>query len=272
MANPVLQKLVNLCSGQISRMLNNELPNLSKFINDKVNALNAQIENEGPLSFNVPLFGNNSVNLTMTESPDLNTPNLVRVFFDGLILNENSSYTSTEGIITPPRLAHNNSEQIWMHERMVGTLFNSLKSKVFPMILEDDATSEALRASFPEIEAKYGSNVILSLQINELTNSADFLKLDSKRGIVFGETGIPTANVSILVTLPSGEVVRALNYKLNLAMVLDFQIDAFVCFPAIKSVTVGSVTMLPSAIQFTNADLASSLTSVLERASASFNT
>lgn len=105
MKNKFLQKVVDTFSGLITKIVKSELPKASKALDTVVKNLNAEIKNEGPLSFLVPAFGlGNSINLTMTQAPDLSTQDQVRIFFDGLIEHDNSTYTNTEGIVTPQRL------------------------------------------------------------------------------------------------------------------------------------------------------------------------
>jgi hypothetical protein len=156
MANSYLQKLVDACSGLIADMINLEMPNFAKWIDSVVDKLNAELSNEGPLSFMVPVFGNDSVNLTMTEAPDLSRQNLVKVYFDGLIAQNNKSIADVAGIAMPPRLEHNNSEQIWINERMISTLANGLKDKIFPLAVSTKTVSNQLHSLFPQIAKKYG--------------------------------------------------------------------------------------------------------------------
>jgi len=144
MKSSKLQKLVNFFSGTIAKVIKFELPQISKALHKVVKNLDAKIANEGPLTFAAPLYGNKAINLTMTHSPELSN-DLVKIYFDGLILNNNESYTNTKGIQTPPRLQHNVSEQIWLNERMVDTVFNSFADKIFPITFNNSGITTILR-------------------------------------------------------------------------------------------------------------------------------
>lgn len=112
MKNNFLQMLVNSCQGLITKMVNAELPNLGKVIDKQVQRLNAALlaEETTPFAFDVPLFGDASINLTMTTAPDLSTQNLIKVNFNGLILNKEKVYQNLDGIAYPPRIEHYLSE------------------------------------------------------------------------------------------------------------------------------------------------------------------
>lgn len=112
MKNSFLQGLVNLSIGLINRVVKSELPKLGKFIDTKVAALNVALKAEetSPFAFVVPVMKAAAINLTMTEAPDLATQDLVKIFFNGLVLNNGTTSQSVEGIAMPPRLEHDLSE------------------------------------------------------------------------------------------------------------------------------------------------------------------
>lgn len=77
---------------------------------------------------------------------------------------------------------------------MVDTLFNAMSSKVFPMTLNDSAVSQILRTEIPYLNKTFGSQLkSVSLVLNQ--NTGDFVKLDTKRGVVLGENGKRSAKI-----------------------------------------------------------------------------
>ena len=150
MGNWFLQFLVNRSAGLIVNMINAELPKISKFIDSKVATLNANIQSGGPYTFMVPAFGS-QVNLTMTHAPDLLEHDLVRIYFDGLFSRANESFATVSGFDTPPRLQHNNSEQFWFHESMVGSLINSLSDKIFPLTFDSEEIQAKIAQLYPDV-------------------------------------------------------------------------------------------------------------------------
>jgi hypothetical protein len=71
------QKIVDASSGLIAKMINKELPKISEVVDSKIQALNKEIASEGPLTFAIPITKDLEINLAMTQSPDLNTQDLI---------------------------------------------------------------------------------------------------------------------------------------------------------------------------------------------------
>lgn len=234
MANSFLQFLINKSAGLIVDMINAELPKLSKWIDAKVATLNTNIQKEGPYTFMVPAFGG-LVNLTMTQSPDLSNHDLVRVYFDGLIARDNQSFASSSGLQTPPRLQHNNSEQFWFHERMVGSLINSMSDSIFPLTFSSDAIAAKIQDYFPTATGD------LFVQLHAKTNSPYFIQLDSTRGVIVGETAQQSFTVKIVSNNSESTQVLA-SFDTELASDIDFKVDAFVVFAMVKDLKLHNTT------------------------------
>jgi len=95
MQNCIIQKIVDALSGVIAKVINKELPKtLGKMIDGSVQNLNKDLldEEHNPLAFAVALAKGAAVNLTMTQAPDLSTQDLVKIYFNGLILENNKTY------------------------------------------------------------------------------------------------------------------------------------------------------------------------------------
>lgn len=142
MKSGFLQKLVDLSRKLIDDMINKEMPQLSKFIDSKIQAINAGVATEGPLTFVVPVYKDVSLNLTMSQAPDLSTQDLIKVYFDGLVLQNNKTYNTIAGIPAPPRKQHYLSEQIWLHENMLDSLFDAVSPSLFPLELKNSSISD----------------------------------------------------------------------------------------------------------------------------------
>ena len=70
MSNSFLQKLVDASKKIIDKIVNDQLPKLSKSIDDKIKELNAMVAGEGPSTFVFPVYGNEiGLNMTMTTAP-----------------------------------------------------------------------------------------------------------------------------------------------------------------------------------------------------------
>lgn len=172
MQNPYLQKLVNKFSGLISKLINLEGPILANKVLDKLTStLNNAVAHEGPTTFAIPIKNGIEANMTMTQAPDLRTHDLVKIFFNGLMLANNKTSETIQGIQTPPRRLHDLSEQMWIHENMVDSLIQAGSKTLFPMTYKSESISTQLKQVFMEIGKFYGKDVEVAMNFS--LNSGD---------------------------------------------------------------------------------------------------
>ena len=125
MKSKFLQKLVNMSQKAIDSAINDQLKNLGKAIDTQIKALNAMIANEGPTTFVFQTPGGEvGLNMTMTTAPDIATDsNLIKLFFNGMFVGKDEKQSINDITAYAPRIAHSHSEQLWIHEDMLVSLF-----------------------------------------------------------------------------------------------------------------------------------------------------
>lgn len=125
----VLDELVKLSSGIINHIIKDMLPKVSAAVDTEVAALNTMLANEGPYTFDMPLFGANfPLNLTLTSAPSV-SKDLIQINFDGLFHDAKNAtvhqdFPIEKNAVWPDRLNHSLSEQVFVHESMLDSLMS----------------------------------------------------------------------------------------------------------------------------------------------------
>ena len=272
MKNKFLQKVVDLSSGLISRMVNMEMPQLSKFIDGKVQALNKNVVSEGPMTFAVPITQHLSINLTMTQAPDLSTPDLVKVFFNGLILDNGKVTQTVSGIQMPPRLQHSSSEQFWLHENMVDSLLDAVANEVFPLSLKNKVIADTLKQLFPEIAATYGAEADASLSLTVQTGEGRAVAFDKVNGVVLGDKNDVITTIEVICSNHTTMSETAFTLQTNLQAKLNLTIKSFVVFPKVKEVFVSNTEVKADNIGLYAHNFDQLFTSILKKYAQNLNT
>lgn len=247
MQNKIIQKIVDALSGTIAKVINKELPKtLGKMIDGSVQNLNKELldEEHNPLAFAVNLAKGAAVNLTMTQAPDLSTQDLVKIYFDGLILENNKTYENVKGIKAPPRLEHSLSEQIWLHERMVDSLLDAGASEIFPINVASEGISNQMKQVFSEIPAYYGHNVKIALKVNMDTGAGQAISFNTKDGIVLGDKQAVVTTIDIVCSNETAVNETAATLSMNLETHLNFSILEFIAYPKVENIYVAGAKVV----------------------------
>jgi len=272
MKNSFLQELVKLSQSLITKMVNAELPNLGKIIQKQVDKLNAALKAEetSPLAFAVPLFDNAALNLTMTASPDLSTQGLIKVYFNGLILENGKARESIGGIPVPPRIEHFLSEQFWFHQSMLNSLMQVADDHIFPLDITSPGITAQLKQVFPELVAHYGKDMTLKLIVRAETKS-EWLTIDSKQGFKIGGQDV-IFTFDLMCSNAQIKEELAASIAMNVNAVTQTNIYAFNVFPMIGDVSVTGAYVVKDNIGMYSHDYNALFTSVLQNAATDINT
>lgn len=141
MKNSFLNWLVKQSSSVINKIIKDNLPKVSTAIDAEVVKINEMLAQEGPYTFDVPIFGKNyPLNLTITAAPKIGT-DLMQFYMDGLFdlaPNATDSHNFPKEINTewPERFLHSHSEQFYIHESMFNSLFRLLDDSYFPYTMK----------------------------------------------------------------------------------------------------------------------------------------
>lgn len=75
----------------------------------------------------------------MTHAPEtVVDSNLIKLFFNGLFVGDKVTQNISDIHNYPPRINHSLSEQIWIHEDMLSSLFQLIGDKLFPITTTND--------------------------------------------------------------------------------------------------------------------------------------
>ena len=146
MKNSFLNWIVKQSSSVINKVIKDNLPKVSAVIDSEVSKINEMLAQEGPYTFDVPIFGKSyPLNLTMTAAPKIGS-NLMQFYMDGLFdLAENATdqdnFPMEINTEWPQRFEHSHSEQFYIHESMLNSLFRLLDDSYFPYTIKSKRPS-----------------------------------------------------------------------------------------------------------------------------------
>lgn len=244
MKNWFLNKLVQMSQKLITKMVLSEMPKISKMIDQKVLAFNNLVQKEGPYSFVMPLYKQASINLTMTEAPDLRTQDLIKFYFDGLILDRKEVKETVQGVTTPPRIPHYLSEQVWIHEKMLNSLVDAVTNEIFPIDVNDESITGQLLQVFSELKRHYGKDVKVGLRVNMNVLEGDAINLEKDIGLILGNQKDVSTNIDVICSNANVQNEVAFSLNMLLEARLNLTVLNFVVFPDVKSVTVSSAKVV----------------------------
>jgi hypothetical protein len=198
---------------------------------------------EGPYTFDVAILGKSyPLNLTMTASPKIGS-NTMQFYMDGLFdlePNATDSHNFPKEINSewPKRFEHSHSEQFYIHESMLNSLFRLLDDSYFPYTLKSKNLDQAVKSAFPELAQKYGSEVSIGLSITMTpNNTATPIKIN-KSGIVLGSLDDVTTTMSILCSNSSVKNEEAVVFGMNLEAQGNFTMKDLIFYPKVDAVLV----------------------------------
>jgi hypothetical protein len=240
MKSHFLQKLVNRFSGLIAKVIHWELPKISNLIDSEIQKLNKAVAAEGPFTFDIPVLkkANAAVNLTMTEAPDFETQDLIKLYMNGLFVQNGTSPLSIDGIARPPRLQHNTSEQIWIHEDMIDSLLHAGAKTFFPYTIKSDVIAAQLKQVFQELKSYYGNDVEVALQATLAAADAKSVRFNTESGIIIGDKDDTLTTLAVICSNSTVKNHTAFELTMNLEAHVRLSIFDFVAFPNVGDIFV----------------------------------
>lgn len=135
--NSFFQGIVNMAHGKILKAVRDNLPEVKAALQSKIDGFNLLLKNHNETTFLFslldPLY---PINMTNTHSPIVDgANNLITLSFDGRIYD--SVLKTNHGKLPsaiPQRFTgdKSNSQQIFIHQSMLSSLFYAVSSKYFP--------------------------------------------------------------------------------------------------------------------------------------------
>ena len=129
------------------------------------------------------------MNLTTTVAPLFdNVTNTINIHLDGLFFDQEAKTTHVKpNTVFPKRIANKNSNQFFIHESMLNSLFFAFHKQMMPiMITEADAVAQILQL-LPEVKKHYGEDSDISIGVDLAPFGETAIKLDKERGIILGD-------------------------------------------------------------------------------------
>jgi hypothetical protein len=203
-----------------------------------VNGLNIKLKSGNSTAFMVTVFDKNfPLNLTMTAAPQLSkADDLINFNFDGTFFDVSKQVNHiTDNTVQPVRHADGQSEQLWIHQSMIGSLFYGIVDEVMPYEVNDTSGASMFKKLFHEIATHYGDDVVLDLELVLGAKSGDFLTLDNKRGIIIGERENATVALMVYAENSTTKKELAIQFDMDLDMVVNASMSNLYCYLNVPS-------------------------------------
>jgi hypothetical protein len=276
MSSPALQKLVNLSSGVINKIIKKMIPKVQAAIDTEINALNAMVAGEGPMTFVFPLAtikkDEIDLNMTMTTAPVMKPDSdLIDLTFDGMFVDKDVHTTNADIVEFPKRIEHAQSEQIYIHEDMVDSLFQDVGDKVFPISVDQDDISAQMLQVFREIQMMYGADAHIALEVSMDTGMGKPINFDTKNGVMVGSQSDITSTIKLLVTNSTVKADLAAAFELNLEAHANVTVADFVVYPNVKQIYAANTKVVTDNVGLMAHNYNVLFTSVLENFANDFN-
>ena len=192
--------------------------------------LNVMLAND--TQFMVPIMDEMyPLNLTMSRSPMMNSSaSLIQFYIDGTFFDvANKSNHVEENRVYAERLPGVNSNQFFIHETMLSSLFFAVSKKLFPLSINDTATTAQLLQLFPEIKEHYGKDLVMELQVvfDTSCSNGDFLRLSKANGIEIGQAEDGDVTMQLIVVASNETTKReiAVQFQMALKAYVNFTLD-----------------------------------------------
>jgi hypothetical protein len=209
-----------------------------------VQGLDLKLKNANSTTFMVSVFDKNfPLNLTMTEAPKFDkADDLINFSFDGTFFDKKMQVNHvSENTVLPYRHADGQSEQIWIHQSMLGSLFYGIVEEVMPYEVNDTAGASTFKKLFHEISTHYGEDVVLDLELVLGAKSGDFLTLDKTRGMVIGERENATIAMMVYAENATTKKELAIQFEMDLDMIVNASMSNLYVYLNIPTIKVQDV-------------------------------
>lgn len=218
-------------------------------LQSKIDAFNLLLKNHNDTSFLFtlldPLF---PINMTTTHAPIIDgANNLITLSFDGRIYD--SASKANHGKLPsaiPERVVGDkaNSQQLFVHESMLTSLFYAVSSKYFPFEFQNSNVTEMLGRFFSEIGDYYGPKSNTTLKFNLLASNDEFISINKSAGIEIGKNGKASLQLLIFCANETTPQELAVEFNMNLNAVVNASSDNYYIYLNIPYLYVSDVTII----------------------------
>lgn len=200
-------------------------------------------------TFLVDLFSSNyPLNITTTQAPipDGNTK-MLQINLDGTFYDvAGKTNHIKENVVYPHHddSSVGNSQQIFIHESMLGSLFFGLNSQFFPLDINYTAVTSTLMTVFFEIKKHYGEQVATDIEITVMANDGNFISLNRTAGIEIGKKSPATLALMVYCANETTPRELAVEFSMNLKAVLNASLDNYYIYLNVPEIHVFDVQLI----------------------------
>jgi hypothetical protein len=152
------------------------------------------MKNRNDTTFLMNLFNEKyPLNITTTHVPVIDgANNLITLNLDGTFYDvEDKTNHVKKNTFFPTRVSgdKSNSQQIFIHQSMLASLFFALDGMYLPAEVNNQNVTNQLTGFFSEIQDYYGEKSNTTLKFNLLADNGDFLSINKSTGLEIGRKG-----------------------------------------------------------------------------------
>lgn len=197
-------------------------------------------------------------NLTMTQAPQWKKGSgLMNFNIDGLFTVPQSQkpkvkFNVDKNVVFPERFPNAHSEQFWIHQSAVSSLFTTLYDNSYIVNLGDDArTKEIVYARFPEMLAKYGndSTVSLTASVYPASEDAQLVKFSAANGVSLGANNSAMCDLTIKFKNSSMDAEDFALFSMNLMLNGNLTMSKVLVYPTVDDVDVSNTNFVNSSMK-----------------------
>lgn len=196
--------LLDIFNNYVTDVARMELPLFNKGVNKRADKLNKKLNHKKSNSFQAKLFGNDDLemNLTTTVAPKFNNlTSTIDLHFDGLFYDHEANSTHvTPNKVFMTRDSKLNSNQVFIHESMLNSLFFAFHKQLMPIMITEQVAVGKILDLLPEIKEHYGKDADYALGIDLAPTAEKAIKLDAERGIILGDLDEVLMTMTIYAT------------------------------------------------------------------------
>jgi hypothetical protein len=230
--NSFFQPAVNLMHGSILKTVKANLPQALTFVQAQIDGFNAAMKNAKDDTFLVNLFSQDFLlNITTTHAPQADAAtNMLHLNLDGTfydVAEETNHVRANKIYATHVDGDNGNSQQIFVHQSMIGSLFFGLASEFFPLLVNSTSVTGAVTSMFGEIKDYYGDQLVTDLELTVYAADGNFITLNRTAGIEIGKKS--PAGLKMMIFCANATTPRelAVEFDMDLKAVVNVSLDNY---------------------------------------------
>jgi hypothetical protein len=206
------------------------------------------MKNRNDTTFLMNLFNEKyPLNITTTHVPVIDgANNLITLNLDGTFYDvEDKTNHVKKNTFFPTRVSgdKSNSQQIFIHQSMLASLFFALDGMYLPAEVNNQNVTNQLTGFFSEIQDYYGEKSNTTLKFNLLADNGDFLSINKSTGLEIGRKGNAVLQMLVFCANDTTPQELAVEFSMNLVADLNVSSDNYYIYINLPYFVVSNVTI-----------------------------